>query len=107
MPQNSYSEGSNFRIFLGGMPPYPLDTHLPPQIIPRRQQFVLFQINSTCDAYALVLAHSCLLCSSAVSSCTHCIDPSFKLQRDLLQADLPPGESKMRHNGVQVEQITP
>ena len=42
--------------------------------------------------------------SSLIPSCTCCIDPSLKLQRDPLQADWEPGT---HHNGIQGEQITP
>ena len=47
-----------------------------------------------------------LLHSSAVSSST-CINPSFKLQGDLLLTDLSSGESGVCHNSIRGEQITP
>ena len=43
----------------------------------------------------------------AVSSCSCGINPSVKMQRDLLRADWSSGKSGTRHNSVRGEQITP
>ena len=48
---------------------------------------------------------ACLLHSSTASSCTCCIDPSFKLQGDLIRAYLSSGESGIHPNGIRDEKI--